>query len=123
MKNDDMVLPKLGIVHTTQLHIKSRGNEEEQSVTLEKKDNNSLICFVIERDEIIGLKRFYFERNKTLDDLFKHFIKMEHITDDHKRRFRKYQYIYLALPIIDYFMKIIMVLLWRNLTLVRSWSG
>ena len=66
-----------------------------------KKENSNLICFAIERDEIIGLKRFYYEKSKTLNDLFKHFLKMEGIKDDHKRRFRKYSIFYIVWPIID----------------------
>ena len=96
-----MLLPKLGIFHTSQLHIKSRGNEEEEDMKEGKKENSNLICFAIERDEIIGLKRFYYEKSKTLNDLFKHFLKMEGIKDDHKRRFRKYSIFYIVWPIID----------------------
>jgi hypothetical protein len=36
-----------------------------------------MICFVIERDDVIGLKRFYFEKNKTLEDLLQYFLAME----------------------------------------------
>ena len=55
----------------------------------EKKDLGDLICFVIERDEVIGLKRFYFEKTKTLEELVQHFKNMEGIKDQLKRRVRK----------------------------------
>lgn len=59
--NDEMLLPKLGITHGVQLLIKTYSAEEEEGSKQQKKTTNEhLICFVIERDDVIGLKRFYF---------------------------------------------------------------
>lgn len=85
-----MLLSKLGVSHGAQLQIKSQANEEEDGIKEEgKKEDSLLICFVIERDDEIGLKRFYFEKTKTLDELLQYFLSMEALFDEKKRRFRK----------------------------------
>jgi hypothetical protein len=86
-----MLLSKLGVSHGAQLQIKSQANEEEEDGMKEesKKEDSLLICFVIERDDEIGLKRFYFEKTKTLDELLQYFLSMEALFDEKKRRFRK----------------------------------
>lgn len=89
-QNDEMLLPKLGIIHGAQLQLKSQGNEDEEGGTKEEqKDQSLLICFVMERDDVIGLKRFYFEKTKNLQDLLQYFLGMESLEDNKKRRFRK----------------------------------
>jgi len=40
--------------------IKSLSADEEDNKEEQKTTNELLICFVIERDDVIGLKRFYF---------------------------------------------------------------
>ena len=85
-----MLLTKLGIIHGAQLQIKSSANEQEQGMKKEgKKEDSLMICFVIERDDVIGLKRFYFEKSKTLSELLSYFLSMEALDDDKKRRLRK----------------------------------
>lgn len=48
-----------------------------------------MYCFVVERDDVHGIKRMYYDKNKTLKDLFEHILVTEAIPNDSKRRFRK----------------------------------
>jgi hypothetical protein len=47
-----------------------------------------LLCFLIERDDVIGLKRIYFEKTKTLRELLNYFCASESLLEA-KHRFRK----------------------------------
>lgn len=67
-ENDVLPLPKLGITHCGQIIIKTLGVEEEADTEENKKESTTL-CFLIERDDVSGLKRIYFERVKSLREL------------------------------------------------------
>lgn len=54
-----------------------------------KKKDDNLICFIIERDDCIGIKRLYFDKTKSLEMLLKYILEVEAITDAKKRRIRK----------------------------------
>ena len=86
--NDNMPLPKLGITHCGQIIIKTLGSEDEQEAE-EKKKETSTLCFLVERDDVVGLKRIYFEKVKALEELLKFVIASESLKEA-KYRFRKY---------------------------------
>lgn len=43
----------------------------------EKKKETTTLCFLVERDDVVGLKRIYYEKTKTLDDLLKFVVASE----------------------------------------------
>ena len=65
-------------------------SEEQEAEEGEKKVETKLICFIIERDDVIGLKRIYFEKEKTLKELLNYFKASEAMPNDIVHRFRKY---------------------------------
>lgn len=54
----------------------------------------------MERDDVVGLKRIYYEKSKMLDDLLKFVVASESLKEA-KYRFRKYLPSYLASTEID----------------------
>lgn len=47
-----------------------------------------MLCFVVERDDQIGIKRFYFSKYETLDSLLKYILKTEGMDEKEVRRLR-----------------------------------
>lgn len=86
-ENDAILLPKLGITHCGQIIIKTLGAEDEGDAEESKKES-STFCFLVERDDVIGLKRIYFEKVRTLRELLNFVVTSESLKEG-RYRFRK----------------------------------
>ena len=91
--NDTMTLPKLKFVNEAQVILKTlesnnnkgegkeSGNGKERGENEDEEDND-LICFIVERDDEIGIKRLYFDKHSTLVELLTHVMKVEGMKAD-----------------------------------------
>lgn len=89
--NDEILLIKLGFCQECQVIIRVfegvEGGDGEKVDDVELKDSN-LLCFVVERDDLIGVKRMYVDKKKTLGAFLEELIVGEGLIGQ-KRRLRK----------------------------------
>lgn len=77
------------------------------------------MCFVVERDDVEGIKRMYFEKDKSLHELYLFILEAEALPADVQRRFRKYSFYYAVSTGISFSIWISMTRIWRICTSTR----